>query len=398
MPDVIANREVGFWQHHWMALKQGFAEFRLLRDMGLGTLIAGVTLGIQVWQHLIPIADWQQHKKWWVLSVVLPYIAVLGCDSILRLLRSPWLLYLKVEEEHAKELRETKERYEKALATALEQQQSAGKLKIHSAVYGTGEMNDVSVLDAIKSIPSDGLVIPVDNNLVKGRDDPAPMQPKRLVVEYSYGQSPKRTVHRSESRPGAPARLVLPEDSEISTLNEALRITREEAQSVMEDQRRLQTALSQAESKHRSEIALLQNDWSKQWKEHSEKFSRASRLGIRADWHDTTAGAGWRIFGGDVDSNRHVEVLCRIAGNLLLASPRTAAKIPPHIKAEPDPAWRWLYYIKELGAGYEPEHLGAYEIFGDGNKRLVHAGTIRNLGATSANQCLDLSAQELMTT
>ena len=315
----------------------------------------------------------------------------------MRLLRSPWLLYHKIEEEHAKELKETKEQYENALARALEQQQRAEKLKIHSALYGTGEMNDVSVLDAIRSIPRDGLVIPVDNNLVKGRDDPAPMQPKRLVVEYSYGESPTRTVQRPESRLGAPSRLVLPEDSEISTLNEALRITREAAQSAIDAQRRLQTALSQAESKHRSEIASLQNDWCKRWKEHSEKFSRVSRLGVRADWNDTTAGTGWRICGGDTDSNRHMEVLCRIAGNLLLASPKVVAKISPHIKSEPDPAWRWLYYMKELGAGYEPEHLGTYEIFGDGNKRLVQAGMIRNLGATSANQCLDLSGQELMT-
>jgi hypothetical protein len=88
------------------------------------------------------------------------------------------------------------------------------KLVIHSAMYGIGAFNDVSVLDKLNSAVKDALVISVDNNLVDGHD-PAPNQPKRLRVEYSYGNSAKRVVERPESQPGHGSVLVLPEDSEI---------------------------------------------------------------------------------------------------------------------------------------------------------------------------------------
>jgi|SRR6185437_8638561 len=91
------------------------------------------------------------------------------------------------------------------------------KLIIHSAFYGTGPYDDVSVLEKLNSLPKDGLAVLVDNNLVEV--DPAPNRQKRLVVEYSYGNSGKKTVTRPESIPGNSVRLVLPEDSEISPLS-----------------------------------------------------------------------------------------------------------------------------------------------------------------------------------
>ncbi|MGA8152866.1 MAG: hypothetical protein WB952_18090 [Terriglobales bacterium] len=90
------------------------------------------------------------------------------------------------------------------------------KLVIHSAVYGTGPIDEVSVIDRLNAIAKDGLVVLVDNNLVVGQPDPAPNRPKRLVVEYSYGNDVRHTITRGESTLGRPSRLVLPEDSELA--------------------------------------------------------------------------------------------------------------------------------------------------------------------------------------
>jgi hypothetical protein len=62
-----------------------------------------------------------------------------------------------------------------------------GKLIIHSAMYGTGPLNDVSVIDRLNALNRDGLVVLANNNLVS--IDPAPGRPKRLLVKYSYGNS-----------------------------------------------------------------------------------------------------------------------------------------------------------------------------------------------------------------
>ncbi len=88
------------------------------------------------------------------------------------------------------------------------------KLVLHSAMYGIGAFNDVSVIGKLSSAVRDGLVVPVDNNVVDG-NDPARNQPKRLRVEYSYGNSTKRVVERPESQPGLPSVLVLPEECEF---------------------------------------------------------------------------------------------------------------------------------------------------------------------------------------
>ncbi len=115
-----ANGGIGFWQHSKMAIKYAFAEFGAGRDMALGTIIALITLGIQVRERLIPIADWQEHKKWWILSFVLPYIVVLGVHAIWRMLQAPWRLYRKEEIGHRAALTEVDDRCRKTVS-ALEE-------------------------------------------------------------------------------------------------------------------------------------------------------------------------------------------------------------------------------------------------------------------------------------
>jgi hypothetical protein len=91
---------------------------------------------------------------------------------------------------------------------------SQKKLIIYSALYGIGAFNDVTVIGKLKAAVKDALVVPVDNNLVDGKD-PARNQGKRLRVEYSYGHSERRVVEKPESQPGHPSVLVLPEEYEF---------------------------------------------------------------------------------------------------------------------------------------------------------------------------------------
>jgi hypothetical protein len=85
------------------------------------------------------------------------------------------------------------------------------KLMIHSAVYGTGPIDDMVVTHNLRTAVRDALVVPVDNNLVPR--DPAIGKVKRLAVEYSYGNPSIQQASRLEGE-----RLVLPEDSEIQQL------------------------------------------------------------------------------------------------------------------------------------------------------------------------------------
>ena len=87
----------------------------------------------------------------------------------------------------------------------------SSKLIIHSALYGSWHFDDVSVTYKLNGLTKDALVIPVNNNLVDR--DPAPNKPKRIQVEYSYGNSSRHIVVRSEH-----SILVLPEDSDILKL------------------------------------------------------------------------------------------------------------------------------------------------------------------------------------
>jgi hypothetical protein len=94
------------------------------------------------------------------------------------------------------------------------------RLVIHSAVYGAGPANDMDVAEILRRQTKDALAVQISNDLF-GRD-PAPNLPKRLRVEYSYGNPHVLTVERPEA-----TRLVLPEDSwqqyQIQRFNAELR-------------------------------------------------------------------------------------------------------------------------------------------------------------------------------
>lgn len=74
---------------------------------------------------------------------------------------------------------------------APKQEQSvmpAFKLVIHRALYGVPGIVDVDITKSLRTATREGVVIPVDNNLVQS--DPYVGRRKRLMVEYSYGVEP----------------------------------------------------------------------------------------------------------------------------------------------------------------------------------------------------------------
>jgi hypothetical protein len=83
--------------------------------------------------------------------------------------------------------------------------QVQGKLEIHSAVYGTGPENDKDVTGVLQKHSREALAFEIENNSFGF--DPAPMRPKRLEVEYSYGNRSVKKIARPEG-----TRLIVPED------------------------------------------------------------------------------------------------------------------------------------------------------------------------------------------
>jgi hypothetical protein len=102
------------------------------------------------------------------------------------------------------EIDEMSLRHQRELRTL--QVRPPSKLKIHSALWGTGPENDVEVGPMLQELERDGLVIPVTREFLQY--DPIQGPDKRLEVQYSYGNPTVLKTTRPEY-----SRLVLPEDS-----------------------------------------------------------------------------------------------------------------------------------------------------------------------------------------
>jgi hypothetical protein len=75
--------------------------------MIIGTVLAISTILFQVHWRLIPIQDWHEHWRLWVLSVVCPYILIVVPHLLWRLAESPWRIHQEAEAQHWKELEAT---------------------------------------------------------------------------------------------------------------------------------------------------------------------------------------------------------------------------------------------------------------------------------------------------
>lgn len=159
----------------------------------------------------IQLLQWKKHGDDYTLTVInIAVTLLLWTFAIVTIIRS--FAISKTAVRQSKELgiemmRLTSEIGDLKLASMKVTSQPAfGKLKIHSAIYGTGPDTDIDVTDKLQGMVQDGLAVSVANDL-------APRDPhfgvvKQLTVEYSYGNPSRSRVTRPEG-----SRLVLPEDT-----------------------------------------------------------------------------------------------------------------------------------------------------------------------------------------
>jgi hypothetical protein len=132
---------------------------------------------------------------------------------------------------------------------------------------------------------------------------------------------------------------------------------------------------------------------SAEWKDLANRLEKVG-LNVSAQWqcnrrNNQTTFENWTFSG---TYSKPCETLCRFAGTLLAKSPHVSRKVSKLALEQSDPAWRWLFFLKEnhdalaLGSGMPP-------IGDDGTIYLM--GTISNVAAVSARVCMECAALEL---
>ncbi len=257
------------------------------------------------------------------------------------------------------------------------------RLVIHRAIYGAGPKADIDITESLKNKARDGLVISVDNNLVPY--DPAPGVRKRLVVEYSYGDGIVYCASRRESMQGDIVRLTLPEDSELHRLTDELKKKPEQ----------IERGKAAAVEPDKPKAAPIHN-WNAEWKELTarfEKLPKHNEAQLQTDrMHGQIAKQEWR-FSGYAESVQTCEALCGYAGSLLLKSPNISRTLSVEIRNEPNPAWRWLFFLKE---NFNAVHPGAtIASLTDDQGYSVISEVIREIPVVSVRACIDCASREL---
>jgi hypothetical protein len=91
---------------YWsMVIGWAFKDFKLGRDLAIGASLSLATLFLQYYFNLITLQDWQVHKRQWILSVLVPPLALLFLDSVRRLAKAPYEVYRQREDSYENETR-----------------------------------------------------------------------------------------------------------------------------------------------------------------------------------------------------------------------------------------------------------------------------------------------------
>jgi hypothetical protein len=138
----------------------------------------------------------------------------------------------------------------------------------------------------------------------------------------------------------------------------------------------------------------VQRDWLREWKEQSTEFEKLANWGVRAHWQRSRSSSQWMIQGGGGIANQRMETLCKLAGQMLVTSPKISLTLTREITGEPDPVDRWLSYLKSRKPTFWHEELPAYEVHDDGHKTPIYFGTLQDVVRVSADQCLECAAEE----
>ncbi len=99
LPHVEASSENSnsFWS---LVLRRVIKNFKLVRDLSVGAVLSLATLLLQYHYGLITFQDWQAHRQQWILSILVPPLALSLLDCLWRLLKAPSEVYrLRVESD-----------------------------------------------------------------------------------------------------------------------------------------------------------------------------------------------------------------------------------------------------------------------------------------------------------
>jgi len=146
------------------------------------------------------------------------------------------------------------------------------KLIINSALYGAGDAADLTITDKLNRLTKEGLVVPVNNNLVDY--DPAPNKFKRLKIKYQYDAGEPHTAIVPEH-----GWLMLPEDPQLLKLKSDVEVLQKRIESAATQTAQLELSPLQ------TEILQLAKDLRGFLSEMGEKPDA-----IREDYPDTRDG------------------------------------------------------------------------------------------------------------
>ena len=145
-----------------------------------------------------------------------------------------------------------------------------------------------------------------------------------------------------------------------------------------------------------NQLSELMMMWPDKWRELASDFSKLPN-DTRADWYGQVGGDvpmvenQWSIAGGIQREN--CEALCKLAGAMLLRSPKISSKLSEMVRLQTNEVRRWLYFLKEH-SGVPKETL-----VGDGIAHGISVKTsmqsINGLATVSARVCIECSAEEI---
>jgi hypothetical protein len=152
---------------------------------------------------------------------------------------------------------------------------------------------------------------------------------------------------------------------------------------------------------HQDTVSTSSHSMTDQWKELAAKFSRFPPSYVRAEWLSETidwegkpVGEQWDIrddwkrqFADDCES------LCKLAGAMLLKSPKISPHLSQRVKSRSNDAWRWLYFLTETRGSLKITGTG--ETVVRGFRKANKNGTISELAPESARACIECAAKEL---
>jgi hypothetical protein len=171
-------------------------------------------------------------------------------------------------------------------------------------------------------------------------------------------------------------------------------------QAVYERDANRQELLAEAEkqaeqAKHGAAASRPSRDWQGDWKELSTRFGEMANILIAADYVGSSEDESWNLRGSPAVVVRRLESLCKLAGNLLIASPNVSRNLPSDLRAHPDPINRWLFYLKIRPGAFKNVGYGA-GTSGTGEKIHYQMGSIEQLATVSASECISCAADEFV--